>query len=152
MLKMIWCEDINHGIGINNKMPWNIKEEMRHFISSTKGHTVVMGRKTYESIGKPLPNRTNIVLTNNKDLKIDNVQICHDFNEILKKAKSSDIFIIGGASIYRQFLPYADQLIISHLPDSYHCTEFLNFDLSNFKEVNKVDHQLFTVSYYEKNE
>ncbi len=150
MLKMIWCEDANHGIGINNKMPWNIKEEMQHFISSTKGHTVVMGRKTYESIGRPLPKRTNIVLTNNKDLKIEGVEICHDFNKIIDMAKTQDIFIIGGASIYRQFLQCADQLIISKLPDSYKCEEFLNFDLSNFKLDHIDDHNLFKVNYYVK--
>ncbi len=147
---MIWCEDANHGIGINNKMPWDIKEEMRHFIKTTKGHTVVMGRKTFESIGKPLPNRTNIVLTNNPDLKIDGVQIIHDFNKIIELAKSQDIFIIGGASIYKQFLPFADELVISKLPDTYHCTEYLNFNLSNFKLKNTEDFGLFKVNYYAK--
>ncbi|MDE6477544.1 MAG: dihydrofolate reductase [Mycoplasmoidaceae bacterium] len=123
---------------------------MQHFISSTKGHTVVMGRKTYESIGRPLPKRTNIVLTNNKDLKIEGVEICHDFKKIIEMGKNQDIFIIGGASIYRQFLPYADQLIISKLPDSYKCEEFLNFDLSNFKLDHTIDHTLFKVNYYVK--
>lgn len=150
MLKMIWCEDKNHGIGINNKMPWNIPSEMQHFIATTKNHTVVMGRKTFESIGKPLPKRNNIVLTNNKNLKIEGVNIINSTNDIIQKAKTEDIFIIGGASIYRQFLPYAQQLVISCLPDSYKCTEFLNLDLSDFKLSETIDKGLFIVKYYDR--
>lgn len=131
-------------------MPWDIKEEMQHFIRTTKGHTVVMGRKTFQSIGKPLPKRTNIVLTNNTELKIEGVTICNDFNWVINQSKKEDIFIIGGASIYKLFFPYANQLIISHLPKSYKCTEFLKFDLSKFTLVNTVNYDKFFVTIYDR--
>ena len=150
MLKMIWCQDVNGGIGINNKMPWNIKQEMQHFIQTTKNHVVVMGRKTFESIGRPLPNRTNIVLSNNPSLKIVGVKVINNFQEIIDLPKTQDVFIIGGASIYRQFLNDADQLVVSCLPDAYECTEYLKFNLKDFKIFKTEDKELFIVKYYER--
>lgn len=150
MLKMIWCQDKNGGIGLNNKLPWRIKSEMQHFINETKGKAVAMGRGTYDSIGRALPNRENFVITRNNHIKIDGVKIINQPEEIINLAKDKDVYIIGGKSIYEYFLPHADELIISQLDNTYNCDCFLNLDLSNFVLTNEVKNPEFKVLYYKQ--
>ena len=109
MISMIAAMSLNRVIGKNNQLLWNIKEDMKHFVKMTKGKTVVMGRKTYESIGKPLPNRRNIVLSNNPDFKPEGVEVM-TFEDALKLG---DITVIGGGQTYRQFLPHAETIYLT---------------------------------------
>lgn len=152
MISMIWCEDLNHGIGIDNKLPWAIKEEMDHFRSTTLNQIIVCGGNTFLSFGsKPLKNRTNIVLSLDKDFKVpENVILYHDMNKLMDDYKDKHIYIIGGKSIYQAFLKYADELIISTLKKTYNCNMFMNLDLSNFKKVKTVKHNEFDVNYYSR--
>ncbi len=114
MIEMIVAISNNNIIGCDNSLPWHIREDLQYFKNITSGHAIIMGRKTYESIGKPLPNRTNIVLTNSTDLKINGVKVVYSLKDALELAKTLDtVFIIGGGEIYRLFMPYARKLYIT---------------------------------------
>lgn len=147
-IKLIWCQDINKGIGKNNTLPWKIKSEMQHFRESTINQIVVMGRKTFESIGKALSNRKNIVLTKNTNYFAEEIEVFHSVQAVLKKYANNDLYIIGGKEIYKIFFALADELIISELKTSYDCDTFLNFDLSKFELLRTKDFDQFSVKYF----
>jgi dihydrofolate reductase len=124
---------------------------MQHFRKTTLNKIVVMGRKTYDSIGQPLPKRTNIVLTNDRNLRIDGVIIYHDALQLKQDYANRDLYIIGGKSIYNYFMHDADQLIVSKIPGNFHCDTFMDpIDLTSFKLDHTVKHDGFTVEYYER--
>lgn len=106
----------NRVIGKDNKLPWNIPEDLKHFHSITVGHPVIMGRKTHESIGRVLKNRTNIVITRDLIYKSPGTVISHSLKQAIdeaKKEKPSEIFIIGGAQLYEQAIAIADKLYLT---------------------------------------
>ncbi len=107
----------NRVIGLKNKIPWHLPADMKRFRMITTNQTVIMGRKTYESIveklGNPLPNRTNIILTRQKDFKADNCTVCNSLEEAVNLSVTKEIFIIGGAEIYRQALDIADNIYMT---------------------------------------
>lgn len=104
-----------HGrvIGKDGRIPWRLPNDMRHVKRVTTGHTIVMGRATFESIGRPLPNRRNIVLSRDRGLIIPGVEVVHSVEEAL--TLDDDLFVLGGEHIYRQFLPLADRLYITEI-------------------------------------
>ena len=105
-------------IGHDNAIPWYIPEDLKHFKHLTMDHPVIMGRKTYDSIGRPLPKRFNIVITRNSELKIDGCTTVGSLTEAVEIAKAKDkdeIFIIGGAQIYEQAMPIADQIYFTEI-------------------------------------
>ncbi|MDX1952528.1 MAG: dihydrofolate reductase [Verrucomicrobiota bacterium] len=102
----------NRVIGQGNRIPWHIPDEFRWFKSVTTGHVLVMGRKTFESIGKPLPNRETIVLTRG-EFRAEGVRVAYSLEEIETGGDKRDYFICGGAEIYRQALPFCSELILS---------------------------------------
>lgn len=116
-ISMIVALSQNNQIGINNKMPWHIPEDLEYFKRITMGHTIIMGRKTYESIGRALPNRKNIILTHNHSLVFPGISTLHSVEDVLNLAtqEQDEIFIIGGGEIYNLFLPYADRLYITQI-------------------------------------
>lgn len=106
----------NRAIGKDNKLPWHIPEDLKRFKEITTGHPIIMGRRTYESIGRPLPNRTNIIVTKNKDFRAENCVVVNSLEEAIKKASEIDqeeIYIIGGGEIFKQALPYTDKLYLT---------------------------------------
>lgn len=113
MIALIACMDRNRLIGRGNQIPWHLPNDLKFFKQTTMGHTVVMGRKTFESIGKPLPGRHNIVLTRDRNYRAEGVEIVHSLEEVLEREE--DMFILGGAHIYEQFMPYADKLYITRI-------------------------------------
>jgi len=105
-------------IGNNGSLPWRIKEDLERFKQTTMNHVVIMGRKTFESIGKPLPKRVNIVVTRSIDFAHEGVVTAYSFEDALDKAyarakNKKEIFVIGGAEIYKEALPYADKLYLT---------------------------------------
>lgn len=149
MIKLIWCEDKNQGISKNQKLPWNIPEELNHFKKTTLNQVVVMGYNTFLSIGNPLPNRTNIVLTKkHKNQLSENIFVYSDLKKVFHDFANTDIYVIGGKKVYEQALYYANELIVSRLNKSYKCDLFLKLNLESFdlKKVDKFDE--FQVSYY----
>lgn len=151
MLKLIVAMDECRGIGSGNKLPWTIKEDMQEFKRITTGHGVLMGRKTLESIGKALPNRHNYVVTAQDALPYENITLVHDLRAFLREKQSSDdvVYVIGGASLYRLALDYADELIISEVKGQYPCdTFFPEFDPNDYRLRSSVDFEFFTQRWY----
>ncbi|MFH1744542.1 MAG: dihydrofolate reductase [bacterium] len=128
----------NREIGFQNRLLWDLPRDMEHFKKATTGHTVIMGSKTYESIGNPLPERTNVVIAIEKDYEAEGCLVTHSIEEALETAKreekNGEIFIIGGASIYKQMLPYADKLYLTIVNDAPEADTFFP-DYSEFKNI-----------------
>lgn len=114
-LKIVVAMDRGRAIGRNNTLPWHLPKDLKHFKALTTGHTVIMGRRTFESIGRPLPNRHNIVLTRSRRFAAEGCEVCHSFRELLKREASGQAFVIGGAALYRSALPHAQQLWVTHV-------------------------------------
>lgn len=112
MINLIVAHGSNNEIGYNNQLLWSLPTDLKRFKEITTGHTVVMGRKTFQSIGRPLPNRENIVLSKG-NFKAEGVKVIDSIEPILKWATDREIYIIGGETIYKAFLPYADRLFIT---------------------------------------
>ena len=123
-LTIIVATDRERGIGINNTLPWHLPEDLAHFKRTTSGHTIIMGRKTFDSIGRALPQRRNIVITRNPDWKHGGVDVFTSIDDALKSLGSDQAFIIGGAEIYAQTLPLADQLIVTEVDQTFSCDAF----------------------------
>ena len=122
MISHIAAVSKNRVIGHQGDLPWKIPEDLKYFKARTLNKCIIMGRKTFESIGKPLPNRTTIVISRQADLQIEGAIIAHSVEEAILKAKSitrEDIFIVGGAEIYALSLPLADQILVTQLHDIF---------------------------------
>ena len=116
-ITLIAMTEINGGIGdANNDLLFDLPRDRRHFQSATSGKTVVMGRKTWDSLPKkPLSKRKNYVLTRDAEWSAEGATVLHSVDEVLELAKSREVFIIGGGEIYNQFMQYADRLIMTHV-------------------------------------
>lgn len=129
---IIVAMDAGNGIGRDNQMPWKIPEEMRHFRDTTSGHVVVMGRRTYESIGRPLPNRVNIVVTRQSNWypfaqAREDLYVAYNLEFALDMATcvpGKRVFVIGGSELYRQALPIAAEVVATHVPGNHRCDKF----------------------------
>lgn len=113
-LSFIAAMDRNRLIGNNNQLPWHLPADFAHFKAITMGKPVLMGRKTYESIGKPLPGRQNIVLTHSPDLRIEGIDVVNSIDSALAiVAEENEIMVIGGSTIYQMLLPQADCMYLT---------------------------------------
>ena len=110
MITIIAACSKNRVIGKDNQLLWHLPEDLKRFKNLTLGNPVVMGRKTYQSIGKSLPGRLNIILTKNKDFKADNCLIYNNIYDMLEIYEQSNLFVIGGGEIYNMFWPYAKKV------------------------------------------
>lgn len=122
MLSIIVAKSINNAIGKDNKLLWKIPDDMKRFKEITTGHTVIMGRKTFESIGKVLPNRLNIILTRNPNYKIDdpNVKILGGVSDLEKYINDeNENFVIGGAQIYSILMPKCQKLYVTQVDKDF---------------------------------
>jgi dihydrofolate reductase len=129
----------NRTIGINNTLPWRCPEDLKRFKALTMGHHMVMGRKTFDSIGKPLPGRTTVVVTRNRDLKIEGCVIAHSLQEAIAACKQDEeIFIVGGAELYAQALPLAHTLYITEIRQEVAGdAHFPQFDRTHWQEISR---------------
>ena len=160
MFSIIVAIGKNNEIGKNNKLLWHIPEDLKKFKKTTLGKTVVMGRNTYESIGKPLPNRYNIVLTKNLKSFPNNfnekLEICDDFSKIVEKYKNSDeeVFVTGGAQIYKKALEsgIVEKLYISHIDfsDKDADTYFPEIDYNIWKKIEEKKYAGWKFCIYRK--
>jgi dihydrofolate reductase len=117
-INLIACYDLNRAIGKDNELLYSLPSDMKYFREVTTDSTVIMGRKTYESIGKPLPNRNNIILTRDKNFTAEGFVILHSIEDVLA-LKDEEIFVIGGEELYKQFLPYANFLYLTIIDEHY---------------------------------
>ena len=136
-LSMIVAMAKNRAIGINNTLPWRCPEDLKHFKALTMGHHMIMGRKTFDSIGKPLPGRTSVIITRNPEIKIAGCIVAHALDEAIASCTDDEeIFVVGGAEIYAQALPLIDTLYVTEIQqdmagDAY----FPEFDQTGWLEV-----------------
>jgi dihydrofolate reductase len=115
MISIIVAMDENGLIGKNNELPWYLPNDLKYFKTITTGNTILMGRKTFESIGKPLPNRKNVILTRNKNYSADNITVINSIEEIDRLENNGDLYIIGGAEIFEALLEITDKLYITKI-------------------------------------
>ena len=143
MISLIAAMAANRAIGMGNALPWQLPEDLKRFKETTLGHPIVMGRKTFESIGRPLPKRRNIIVTRQDDYAPAGVEVARSLEEALRLAAmgvTSEVFVIGGADIYRQALPLADRLrltLINH--DVAGDAFFPEWNASEFREVSREE-------------
>ncbi|REK77101.1 dihydrofolate reductase [Paenibacillus paeoniae] len=114
-ITLIAAMDRNRAIGYENQLLWHLPGDMAFFRRTTTGKTVLMGRKTFDSIGKPLPNRRNLILTRQSTLELDGCEIIHSPEEALEKFRHEEIMILGGSEVYTWMLPFADRLLLTEV-------------------------------------
>ena len=148
-LNIIVAKSIDNVIGIDNKLPWKLKNDLQRFKAITTDHTVIMGRKTFESIGKPLPNRENIIISNTKDLGIPDIKVytIPELKMYMKLNPSKKYFIIGGGEIYKQFLPEANKIYLTEV-DVYLDDNIESY--TYFPEINMNEWYIMESIRYEK--
>ncbi len=131
----------NRTIGVNNTLPWRCPEDLKHFKALTMGHHMIMGRKTFDSIGKPLPGRTTVVVTRDTKLKIEGCLVAHSLQDAIAACKNdNEVFIVGGADIYAQSLQLADTLYITEIQrDVEGDAHFPEFDKSAWLEISREE-------------
>jgi len=132
----------NRVIGVDNKLPWKMKADMKRFVALTKSKPVIMGRRTFESIGKPLENRKNIVLTRS-NIQADGCTIVSSVQQAMEEADGTDeIMVIGGESVYREFLPLADKIYITLIGGNFDGDAFFpEYDENEWLETQREEHK-----------
>src|SRR5690606_308269 len=140
MISLLVAMDKNRLIGKDNDLPWRLPADLAYFKRVTMGHPIIMGRKTYDSIGRPLPGRENIIVTRDTSYKMEGCKVIHSIDEILKLNEEHDqeLFVIGGAEIFKEILPYSDRLYITEIDEEFEGdTYFPAFDKSEWKVISE---------------
>ncbi len=142
MISLIAAMDENRVIGINNTLPWRLPADMRHFREVTMGKPLLMGRKTFESIGKPLPGRRNIILTRDPDYQAPGCEVTHTLDEALAAGADSDeLMVMGGEDLFAQLLPRASRLYLTEIHASFGGDAYFPcFDKQDWLEAGRVNH------------
>jgi dihydrofolate reductase len=132
----------NHAIGKNNQLLWHMPSDLKHFKETTSGRTIIMGRKTFDSVGKPLPKRRNIIVTR-KDITIPGCEVVHSIKEGLALCEGEDeVFIGGGAEIYKEAMSITDRIYLTIIHKVFDAdTFFPEINKAEWKEVSREDHQ-----------
>ncbi|EIT87170.1 dihydrofolate reductase [Fictibacillus macauensis ZFHKF-1] len=117
MITFVVAMDQEGLIGVDNELPWHLPADLQHFKKVTMGKPIVMGRKTYESIGRPLPGRENIVMTRQPSYHIPGCTIVHTLKEVLER--DEEVCVIGGAHLFQQFMPYVDEMYITEIEETF---------------------------------
>lgn len=139
-ISLIVAFDNNFGIGKDNKLLWNLPNDLKHFKEITTGKTILMGRSTYESIGKPLPNRFNLILSTNIDYLVDGCVVLNSLNKAIKYCKINNVdelIIIGGGKLYAEVFDLCTTLYVTHVNSSFDADTF--FPKINYKEWNLIE-------------
>ncbi|WP_068596172.1 dihydrofolate reductase [Vaginella massiliensis] len=143
MISIVVAVSSNHVIGKNNQLLWHLPDDFKHFKNITTGHPIIMGRKTYESIGRPLPNRINIVVTRDQQFCADGIVVAFSLKAALEKALALDdeVFVIGGGELYRQVIDMADKIYLTEIHHEFDGdTFFPELDENNWEEISRAHH------------
>jgi dihydrofolate reductase len=142
-LSIVVAMDSNRLIGKDNGLPWHLPADLAFFKKLTTGNTILMGRKTFDSIGRPLPNRRNLVITRNADIEIAGCEVVNSIEKALSLVQSeTEVMVIGGAKLYQQILPIADRLYITQVEGEFDGdTYFPHYDEDDWLEVSCESHQ-----------
>ncbi|GGM23257.1 dihydrofolate reductase [Paraliobacillus quinghaiensis] len=142
MISFVFAMDKNQVIGHEQWMPWDLPRDLQFFKEKTLHHTIIMGRKTFESFNKPLPKRHNVVLTRDHSYKPDGCEVIHSIDPLLewnKENPEKEYFVIGGGTIFKQTLPYADRMYMTYIDDTFPGdTYFPDFDLDDWNLTSKT--------------
>jgi len=140
-ISLIVAVSRNGVIGANNKLPWHLPADLKRFKQLTMGHPILMGRKTFESIGKPLSGRTNIVITRQKEFQCCGTTVVHSVEEaLLDHENEKEAFVIGGAEIFRQALPFADRIYLTRIEKDFEGdTKLFEIDPAVWKETSREE-------------
>jgi dihydrofolate reductase len=123
-------------IGRNGDMPWHLPADLAHFKAITMGHTLVMGRKTYDSIGRALPGRRTIVITRQPGWHAPSVEVAHSLPEAFSLAGPADVFVVGGGEVYREAMPFADQMLLTEIEQSPEGDAYFpRFEADQWREI-----------------
>ncbi len=142
-LSLIWAMGRNRVIGVDNRLPWRLPADLKHFRALTTGHTILMGRKTYESFPRPLPDRRHVIITRDRNYQAAmGCLVVHTVEAALAAAGNDDeVFVIGGGSLYAQVLPRAERLYVTLIDSDFiGDTRFPDFDWADWREVTREDH------------
>lgn len=139
-LSLIYAVSENHVIGDGNKLPWHLPADFKHFKEVTSGHPVIMGRRTFESIGRPLPGRQNIVLSHNPSYQADGVTVVHSLDDAIAKTEDDDIFVIGGVKVFEEALPLAVRIYETRVHALVDGDVLFEPDLSHWLEEEHQDY------------
>jgi dihydrofolate reductase len=140
-LTLVVAIDAQGGIGVDNKLPWHLPEDLAHFKRVTLGHPIIMGRKTFDSIGRPLPKRRNIVVTRNPDWHHEGVEAVSSLADAIALAGEEPASIIGGAQVFTESMDLADRMIVTEIAHTFKCdTFFPPIDLQRWKETARETH------------
>jgi len=123
-ITLVVAMDAQRGIGVDNQLPWHLPEDLAHFKRVTLERPIIMGRKTFDSIGRPLPKRRNIVVTRNRDWSHAGVEVAGSLEEAIALAGEEASSIIGGAQVFQEAMPLADRMIVTHIAGVYRCDTF----------------------------
>ncbi|TYS18847.1 dihydrofolate reductase [Rossellomorea vietnamensis] len=147
MISFVWAMDKNGVIGYENKLPWRLPEDLKFFKETTMGHPIVMGRKTFESIGRPLPGRENIILTRDASYEAEGCIVYHDIKEVLHHAEEMEVevMVTGGAEIFEKFIPYADKLYVTRIYETFEGDTY-------FPDLNWDEYELISTKQGVQNE
>lgn len=149
MISLIVCHANQNVIGYKNQMPWHLPADLQHVKKITEGNTLVMGRKTFESMGGPLPNRKNVILTNNRNFNSnhDNVEIIHDIDDI--ESLSGKVFIFGGSGVYNQTMHLVDEMYITRIFETFGGdTFFPEYDMEEWGVKSRESGIVDTINKY----
>ena len=139
-ISLIAAVSRNGVIGHKGSIPWRLPADLKRFKQLTMGHPIVMGRKTFESLGKPLPGWTNIIVTRQPDFKACGALVARSLEEALRLCEGAEeVFVVGGASIYRQAIPLADRIYLTEIHQEFEGDTFFPFDRSAWKEAARED-------------
>ena len=141
IVALIYAVSENHVIGNGDKLPWHLPADFRHFKELTTGHAVVMGRRTFQGIGRPLPGRQNIVLTRDPSYTADGVDVAHSLDEAIGQAKDDNVFVIGGAKVFEEALPLATRIYETRVHAPAAGDVLFDPDLSHWLEESEEIHQ-----------
>lgn len=138
-ITLIWAMSSNGAIGLNNQLPWRLPADLKFFKSQTIGKTMLMGRKTWESMGsKPLPGRHSVVLTGDTSYVAEGAEVVHSIEEARKVAVDKELMVIGGAGVFKHFLPLADRLLVTRIDEDIQGDVFFPyFDWNEFELVHE---------------
>jgi len=123
-ITLVVAMDAQRGIGVDNTLPWRLSEDLAHFKRVTLGQPIIMGRKTFDSIGRALPGRRNIVVTRNRDWRQEGVEVAASLEEAIAMVGDAPASIIGGAQIFSESMGLADRMIVTHIERVYRCDTF----------------------------
>jgi dihydrofolate reductase len=139
MISFVFAMDEQRGIGIDNRLPWRLPADLARFKQLTLNHTILMGRKTYDSIGRPLPRRRNVVLTRDPSFQAEGCDIIHSLDEVVARyggANEEELMVIGGTEVFKLLLPHADKMYITEIHHTFPAdTWFPEVDPADWKAV-----------------